>query len=484
VKLKALVLPLIGVIGGFFAMAVWALASPPGSAPDDDFHLPSIWCARGFVEGVCDPEVAGDGFGKTPAPLSPSAICFAFDSKVSAACQENLFDWSSTELGGSRINDKGRFPNGFYWGMHTFINDNPLNSAMQMRFANIILALVVLLASLIVATSRIRFALMATWLVLIVPLGLFTIASTNPSSWTIIGLGTYWANLLTFLTTKEKRRQIFAGVLSVLTAGLALVSRSESAVFVVIISVVIAFVVFSFVEWKKLILPAVLTLVGFYEFITTPSTLGISTGLQGGLPERTNGMLWFYNVSELTTLWSGAIGGWPLGWFDTPMPSITLFFSILAFAGLLFMGLGKSSFRKTIGLIVIVFSLSYIPLRVLLLGRNFIGEGVQPRYFLPLLMVFFGLALYVPLKQKMLQLGWLQYLVLFAGLSVSHAFALHFTMRRYITGTDVIGYNLNKNAEWWWSFAPAPLTSWAIASIGFSLALLAGLSVMRKSSIN
>lgn len=483
-KIKPLILPLIGVLGGFFAMAVWALASPPGSAPDDDFHLPSIWCAKGFIEGVCDPEFEGDGFGKTPQPLSPSAICFAFDSKISAACQERLFDWSSTELTGSRTNENGRFPNGFYWGMHTFINDNPLNSAIQMRFANNVLALIVLIASLIVATARIRFALMATWLVLIVPLGLFTIASTNPSSWTIIGLGTYWANLLTFMTAKEKMRQIYAGILSVVTAGLALVSRSESAVYVVIISLVIGSVVFSFSNWKKLILPAILTLVGFYEFITTPSSLGISTGLQGGLPERTNGMLWFYNVSELTTLWSGAIGDWPLGWFDTPMPSITLFFSMLAFSGLLFLGLGETSFRKTIGLIVLVIGLSYIPLRVLLLGRNYIGEGVQPRYFLPLLMVFFGLALFVPLGRKMIQLGWLQYLLLFFALAISHAFALHYTMRRFITGTDVIGYNLNKNAEWWWGFAPAPLTSWAVASLGFSLALWAGLSVMKKASVN
>ena len=482
-KLKALILPLIGVVGGFFAMAVWALASPPGSAPDDDFHLPSIWCARGYVEGVCDPEFEGDGYGKTPQPLSPSAICFAFDSKVSAACQEKLFDWNSTELAGSRTNENGRFPNGFYWGMHTFINDNPLNSAMQMRFANIVLALVVLIASLIVATSRIRFALMATWLTLIVPLGLFSIASTNPSSWTIIGLGTYWANLLTFMTTSERRRQIWAGVISVLTAGLALVSRSESAVYVVIVSFVISLVVFKFSELKKLLLPGVLAVIGFYEFITTPSTLGISTGLQGGLPDRTNGMLWFYNVSELTTLWSGAIGDWPLGWFDTPLPSITLFFSMLAFCGLLFLGLGNTNFRKAVGLFILAVSLSYIPLRVLLLGRNFIGEGVQPRYVLPLLMVFFGLALFVPLGRKMIELNFLQYLTLFFGLAVSHSFALHFTMRRYITGTDVLGYNLNKNAEWWWSSAPAPLTSWAIASIGFSLALLAGLNLMRKNSL-
>jgi len=483
-KLKSVGLPLIGLLGGFFAMVVWGLASPPGSAPDDDFHLPSIWCARGFVESVCDPEYEGDGFGKTPAPLSPSAICFAFNSTISASCQANLFDWSSNELGGSRFNEDKRFPNGFYWGMHTFINDNPLHSAMTMRLANIFLALTMFSLSVLVATTRIRFALIATWLALISPLGLYTIASTNPSSWTIIGLGVYWANLLTFMTTREKRRQIFSGILASLSALLALVSRSESSLFVVLVSFVITLVVFKSSDLKNLILPIVISLIGVYEFITTPSTLGISTGLAGGSMDRSIGMLWFYNVSELTTLWSGVIGDWPLGWFDTPLPSITVFFSMLAFAGLLFVGLGHTDFRKGFALFILALALAYIPLRILSLGRNFIGEGVQPRYFLPLLMVFLGLALFVPLGQKMIELKFLQYLVLFFSLSISHSFALHFTMRRYITGTDVIGFNLNKKAEWWWTAAPAPLTSWAIASLGFAVALFVGMRFMHKNSLN
>ena len=68
---------LIASISFLISLSIWAFASPPGSAPDDDFHLPAIWCSHGKVEGKCDPEFAGDGYGKTPDPLSPSAICFA-----------------------------------------------------------------------------------------------------------------------------------------------------------------------------------------------------------------------------------------------------------------------------------------------------------------------------------------------------------------------------------------------------------------------
>ena len=35
--------PLLAIL----ALACWALASPVGSSPDDNFHLASIWCAGG-----------------------------------------------------------------------------------------------------------------------------------------------------------------------------------------------------------------------------------------------------------------------------------------------------------------------------------------------------------------------------------------------------------------------------------------------------
>ena len=79
-RLRKILPVALAAISAFVALSVWAFASPPGSAPDDDFHLPAIWCSHGAVEGICDPEVAGDGYGKTPTPLSPSAICFAFNS--------------------------------------------------------------------------------------------------------------------------------------------------------------------------------------------------------------------------------------------------------------------------------------------------------------------------------------------------------------------------------------------------------------------
>ncbi|MBM3682436.1 MAG: DUF2142 domain-containing protein [Actinobacteria bacterium] len=477
-------------ISAFFALSAWAFASPPGSAPDDDFHLPAIWCSHGFVEGLCDPEFAGDGYGKTPTPLSPSAICFAFNSENSAACQAKQFDWNNKELAGSRTNEIGRFPNGFYWTMHLLIGDDTLHSAMAMRIFNSFIAVVLLIVTAIYAQPFIRFALIGTWVSVVTPLALFTIPSTNPSSWSIIGLGIYWAALLSFLQSKEKKYLLINGVIITITGLMTINSRSEASPYLLLVTVIILFLQAPIKEIFKLklkyLLPTTISVLAAYEFLTTPSTLGWSSGLQGGDPNRTRGELWFRNISQWPRLIDGSVGGWPLGWFDTPMPPMTSFFSLLVLIGFFFIGLRVTTWKKNISLILIMGAIFYIPLRILYLGFNFVGEGVQPRYFLPLLMVFIGISL-LALGKEPITFSFSQAFVLFGSLVVAHAFALHYTMRRYITGvssgftgSDKTDWNLNKDVEWWWSALPNPLTTWAFGSITFALAAFIAINYLRK----
>ena len=59
--------------------------------------------------------------------------------------------------------------------------------------------------------------------------------------------------------------------------------------------------------------------------------------------------------------------------------------------------------------------------------------------------------------------------VLVLTLTLGNSIALHQTMRRYITGVDVIGWNLNQNAEWWWTVGPSPMTIWILGTIMFGV---------------
>jgi hypothetical protein len=52
-------------------------------------------------------------------------------------------------------------------------------------------------------------------------------------------------------------------------------------------------------------------------------------------------------------------------------------------------------------------------------------------------------------------------------ISIAHAIALHFEIRRYTTGLDVLKFNLNSDIEWWPVPMIQPMELWGIASIAF-----------------
>jgi hypothetical protein len=359
-----------------------------------------------------------------------------------------------------------------------------------MRIFNAFLAITLLTITAIYAAPFVRFALLGTWISVVTPLALFTIPSTNPSSWSIIGLGIYWASLLSFLQAKEKSHLAVNAILTFTTGIMAINSRSEASPYLLLVTLIILFIhapVRKLIRLDyKYLLPIFIGIIALYEFLTTPSTLGWSSGLQGGDPNRTRGELWFRNISQWPRLIDGSVGGWPLGWFDTPMPPMTSFYSFLVLIGFFFIGLRVTTWPKNISLILIMGAIFYLPLRILYLGFNFVGEGVQPRYFLPLLMVFMGIAL-LSMNKEAITFSFSQAFVLFGSLVVAHAFALHYTMRRYITGvsssfsgSDKTDWNLNKDVEWWWSFLPNPLTTWAIGSTAFAIAVFFVINYLRK----
>ncbi len=126
--------------------------------------------------------------------------------------------------------------------MNLLIGDNTLQSAMLMRVFNSFLAILLLTITAIYAAPFIRFALLGTWVSVVTPLALFTIPSTNPSSWSIIGLGIYWAALLSFLRSKKKNSLVINGILTFITGLMAINSRSEASPYLILVTLVIIFI--------------------------------------------------------------------------------------------------------------------------------------------------------------------------------------------------------------------------------------------------
>lgn len=485
-RLRLVLWPIAAAVSFFLTLVIWGFASPPGSGPDDNDHLPSIWCARGFVEGYCDPGKEGDGFGKAPVPLVLASDCFAYKSEISAACQTELFNWNDSKLVDSVTNENGRFPNGFYWLLHLFISEEILFSAMLMRVFNSALAVAVFFLAFFAIRDDLKIPLIMSWIGSTLPLAMFTIPSTNPSSWTLVGLGTYWATLISFLLEKNPRKKLFVGMITLGTALIALMSRSESGPYLIVITATIIILLQSWKilatrEWKSLILPILVVLVSAYEFVTTPSTLGISSGLPGGDQFRSLREVWTVNIMRFPVLYSGALGQWNMGWLDTPTPSITFVFSIFVYSGLLFVGITSMNKYKLLALLFLLFMMAYIPLRILALGKNFVGENVQPRYLLPFLFVLLGISLFMNRREKQIFINTGQLSVIVILLSIAHSFGLHSVMRRYVTGTDVISLNLN-NAEWWWNSDPNPMATWILGSFSYTFLLIVAVVYVNKLS--
>src|SRR5690606_33916081 len=96
-----------------------------------------------------------------------------------------------------------------------------------------------------------------------------------------------------------------------------------------------------------------------------------------------------------------------------------------------FLGLRRMSRRKGAIVAATAVVLWAVPVLVLQLGGHLVGQQVQPRYLLPLIVLLGGLlALGAP------HVRWTRgQLLLVAGfLSAGHVFALHANMRRYLTG--------------------------------------------------
>ena len=108
------------------------------------------------------------------------------------------------------------------------------------------------------------------------------------------------------------------------------------------------------------------------------------------------------------------------------------------------------------------------PMYLLMQSRVLVGEGVQPRYVLPVLVIFTGLSV-LGVRGISLRLTPVSYAAIVAALSLAHAIALHIQIRRYVTGLDVSHTLFGDDLEWWWGSGPGPTTVWVVAALAFTL---------------
>ncbi len=464
-------IPTRGWVGGLLVVLAlvvgigWSVSSPLASSPDDDYHLGSIWCPRPVGQSCETSVVDGAPVVKVPRAVADSSMrCFAFKTN-SAGCAMGYRD---DDLVWSTRYDDGNYPTGFYRVHHLLIGQDVQTSALLMRGLNVALCVGLVTALLLLARPvqrhRLGLALLITWS----PIGVYFISSNNPSSWAITGVLVY-ATGMYLATTSEGRRR--AGLIACAVAGalMSLASRYDASFYLFVVGVALLVAVrWRRALWPEMVLTAVLGFLGVRAMVVSGHTDAIpgvgSTGPEGGFLHRL-----IVGIETAPKYVGGFWGlGWAPGWGDVPLwARAPYILAILAAGGVILLAVTSGSWRKWLGVGVMLGAIVGLPAVFYAAGVFRELEAYQARYVLPLFAPLLFLLLTVdedePLRLTRAQTTWL-------GLSVvgCHVLSHHTVLMRFVVGvTPDWVLNLDAAPQWWWDVPVTPMTVWAVTSCAF-----------------
>jgi hypothetical protein len=475
----------IGAVCMLVALLGWALASPVGASPDENYHLGSIWCGQGIRTGVCEPGESAAS-RRLPSQLPSAVRCYAFEPTQTPTCQPDLShpgELTDTEA----VNASGLYPPVFYWVASFFVGDDITVTVMAIRVFNAFFYIGIVTAVYLLVGARLRRPLVLGALITAVPLGLFLIPSVNPSSWAILSATTFFVSLVGHLTADERRRRIALGVLAGVCLVIGAGARADAAIYGVV--AVVAAVVLT---WRRegavrrLVYPGLLALAAAVTFLLPAQTNAANPGGQTFSASRFVAIL-----ADVPALWIGGAGSpppqrdflphqaWGLGWLDTAMPGVVWVGVWGVFAAVLFAAVTTEVTRRRMLAVGVTGAAALlIPAYVQYLGQTSVGRYVQPRYVLPLL-ILLGITALVRLDGPPLRVTRGQRWIIVGVLTIANAAAVYMNVRRYVTGVDSKNWNLDSAAEWWWNLPVTPMTLCALVTIAFgagAVLLTSGLS--------
>ncbi|KGM16673.1 DUF2142 domain-containing protein [Actinotalea fermentans] len=451
------------------SLAAWAVGSPVGSSPDEDFHLTSIWCGQGVRDGLCE-EGGSPVSREVPAALH-EARCYAFHPEESAACQgSSITDPDGRMLDTERGNFLGDYPPVFFSVMSVLVGDSIEGSVIAMRLLNAMIFVLFVAGAFVLATPALRRGLVLGVAVTFVPLGTFIVPSVNPSSWALTSAATVFVTCLVHLTANGRRRQLLSAGLLALAVGLGAGARGDAALYAGLsIGAALLVTLRADRRWVvRAVYPAVLACLSGIAFLT----VGQSSAVEGtGAQVFSLGRV-LRTVADVPALWAGALGSWGLGWLDTGMPALVWTVMFGLFMTVLVSGIRGIARPQGLAVAGAALAALLVPAYIQYLTGVPVGAYVQPRYVLPLMILLVltvvcrvdGRAPTISTGQRWLAVG---------GMSAAHALALYSNIRRYVYGTDVESINLGVASEWWWSGGvPGPMVVWLLGSSAFAAGLV------------
>jgi len=485
-------------LGAGLTLTAWLYASPPGSSPDDGYHLGSIWCAGGFHPDRCF-EAIGIGdpdFAIAPAVLS-ELTCVGGDGRQPATCINGVYERLEGQFRPIPANLTGVRASLYYRAANLLVSEDHAAAIARIRAMNAALALLMVGLTAAIAERDIRRAVLGSWLIASIPLGVFLLTSLNSTAWGLIGLGTLWANLMTAARPGRRLHRLAASVLALVGIAMALGARTEAGAHLLVI--VLALIVLHATESDFaarmrstarqrpfLIAGMAVGLAGVGTILLSVSgvgyLLGSSTNFTRGWDRLVNRGISnpvLTLAAETPQLWTGSLGTWSLGWLDTNMPSAVWVPMTASFVLLVAFGLLGASAGRSLAVTVIVLGMLVLPVASLLSVGLVVQEQLQARHYLPLLYVLAGFALIRSRGQSELHLSRGPRLVIAGALTLAHAVALTININRYARGlTEFLYVDTNREIAWWWGgWAPSPGVVRLVGTVAFGFVAFGVLSL-------
>jgi hypothetical protein len=464
------------VVAGVVSFTAWALASPIGAPPDGDFHMASIWCAQGDRLGMCKVEKVKDSnqvelltprtFSRYQNPYGH--FCYVGNSGASAGCTNIVDETSVTELIASgRIFPVDQISSPFYDFNSRLSSRNIETSAFKIRFANVLFF--VGIASLLLTMFRkYRVASLLAFLVGLGPWGSFLISSIHPSSWTITLLPLFLVCLFVVIREKSIVLRIFAGLAALLIWFTSQDIRNDARYFLVIS-------IFTAIVWGVKIRHEINSRPMWLKVSGVGALFIIYVKLLHPLVRNVIGPFGVSQLDKVFNLTTTKVpltimdlfgGNYGLGSSDTPLSDLVVFCGVASLFLVIYTTAQRVSKRNWLIVFLMSTLLILLPLRAELDGIGTGGRYILPLYLMCL--ITYLASVETSFSRPLITSRTISRILVFT-LTLGNSTALHQTMRRYITGVDVIGWNLNKNAEWWWTIGPSPMTIWMLGTIAFGV---------------
>ena len=443
----------------FLTLVSWGISSPINTAPDEIYHIGEIWCnnvnvskcnlikqesdhqstdlaAPGkFLLNLCPP--AGDwNIAKGNYPLV---------ALESSACRADKGEFTK-EFGSQDIS--------YHKILAKFISNDSERSIIVLRVINSLFASCLFFLFYFTANNKVSKPVILSLLFTLIPQGLFTGSSLNPSSWSYFGVTFSWAFLYSIMVSRNNPKIYTAlSLFGFLASSVMVLSSRMDGRFYLILSflTIILFAEKFHVSgtYKKIVCIILFLLI----FKNIRENIQIIQPLQESFQN-------FSTLSDLIILIGNSFkvtfaiplrlfGLEQSGWLGLNVPKIVVLTNLTALTMTYCYAYDKKNLRQIRLTLLILFEIFVIvffanliyphwTVPFYLIRTGWSGDYFQTRYFLPILPLC--IAMFLMSSNKPYLNTRPQKFVFILLLSFGHLFSLY-----------SVGYFFRNNTSWWWT---------------------------------